>query len=123
MSRAKKTCSSSPIFRPPVYYTVDSALVKAIRPYLPHYHVAISRRNLECILTHVLSPILQTMQPGIGSAVIQIPSSRPSWRIAPPGFSTARNCCGRNTCSAPRVSSAHRKLPNTQMQWAPKLDE
>jgi hypothetical protein len=108
--------ANSPIIRPSVYHTVKSTLVKTIRPYLPHYHEAIRHQDVEYILTHVLSPILQTMHPGIGSAVIQIPSSIPSWRIVAPGFSTARNCCGKNTCRAPRVSSAHRKLPNSMTQ-------
>ena len=69
---------NSPIIRPPVYHTVKSTLVKAIRPYLPHYREAIRHQVLEYILAHVLSPTLQTMHPGIGSTVTQIPSSIPS---------------------------------------------
>ena len=65
---------------------------------------------------HRLSPMLQTIQPGTGSTVIHVPSSMPSCRFVAPGFSTARNWWGRNTCSAPRVGSVHKKLPESQMQ-------
>jgi hypothetical protein len=42
----RKPHSDLPIVGPAVYHTVNCALVKAIRPNLPHYRVAIRRLKL-----------------------------------------------------------------------------
>ena len=40
MLGAHKTYSDSPIVGPAVYYAVNRAFIKAIRPNLPHYDIA-----------------------------------------------------------------------------------
>jgi hypothetical protein len=41
-----ETHSDSPIVGPAVYYAVNCALVKALCPNLPHYHITIRRLKL-----------------------------------------------------------------------------
>ncbi len=58
---------------------------------------------------HLLSPMLHTTHPRMGSAVIHMPCSSPSL-VGPSSVSRATNDCGKNTCRASFVGSAHRKL-------------
>ena len=89
----------------------DGALIDTIHPSRsPTLQTGVSSTIPLSRMASLLSPMLHTMQPGRGSALIQMPSSPPCSRGNPGTSAPTKPGRLKNTCKADLVGSAYKNL-------------